>query len=102
MNVKKNDNVIVISGDDAGKRGKVLRTMPSKGKVLVEGVNYIWRHVRRSQKTPAGGRVQKEAPIHSSNVAVFCPRCNRGVRTGNKMSDKGAKVRICARCKEGV
>ena len=62
MNVKKNDNVIVISGDDAGKRGKVLRTMPSKGKVLVEGVNYIWRHVRRSQKTPAGGRVQKEAP----------------------------------------
>lgn len=102
MHVKKSDNVVVLSGEDAGKKGKVLRAMPGEGRVLVEGVNYIWRHVRRSQKTPAGGRIQKEAPINASNVAVFCPRCNRGVRTGHKVSEKGGKVRICVRCREGV
>jgi large subunit ribosomal protein L24 len=102
MHVRKNDIVMVISGDDRGKKGRVLVASPREEKVVVEGVNYIWRHVRRSKKAPAGGRLQKEAPLPASKVAVFCPRCNRGVRTGHKISEKGDKIRICVRCREGV
>jgi large subunit ribosomal protein L24 len=102
MHVRENDLVVVTSGDDKGKKGKVLRAFPAKKRVIVEGVNYIWRHVRRTQKTPAGGRVQKEAPLHASNVSLFCPRCNRGVRVGHREGAKGGKVRYCRRCNEAV
>ena len=101
MYVKKNDIVVVISGDDRGKKGKILKAFPSEDRVIVEGVNSIWKHVRRTQKTPAGGRVQKEAPFKASNVALFCPRCNRGVRVRVRL-DKGKKARVCALCREAV
>jgi large subunit ribosomal protein L24 len=102
MYVRKNDIVVVMTGDDKGKRGKVLRAMPKEKKVIVEGVNYIWRHVRRTQKTPAGGRVQKEAPVNGTNVLLFCPRCNKGVRVGRRTDAKGKKVRYCRNCNEAV
>ncbi len=70
MHVKKGDTVEVIAGDDRGQRGRVLRTIPQKNRVLVEGINFIIRHTRPSQGNPQGGRVQKEAPIHASNVRV--------------------------------
>lgn len=97
MHVKKNDTVVVISGNDKGKKGKILQVLPEKQAVIIEGVNYIWKHVRRTQQTPAGGRVQKEAPIRASNVMVFCPACNRGVRT-KKVGEKPNRVRACVRC----
>lgn len=102
MHVRKNDIVMVVSGEDSGKRGKVLRAFPSKNRIIVEGVNYIWRHVRRTQKTPAGGRVQKEAPMNASNVLLFCPRCNRGVRVGRQEDAKGKTLRVCRSCKEAI
>jgi large subunit ribosomal protein L24 len=102
MHVRKNDIVIALPGDDRGKKGRVLVASPSEGKVVVEGINYIWRHVRRSKKAPAGGRLQKEAPLDASKVALFCPRCNRGVRIAHKETEKGDKIRVCVRCKEGV
>ena len=102
MHVRKNDVVVVNSGDDRGKRGKVLRAFPSRDRVIGEGVNYIWKHVRRPQKPPAGGRVQKEAPIHVSNLSLFCPRCNRGVRVGRRAGEKGKKIRFCRICQEAL
>ncbi|MHC5037458.1 MAG: 50S ribosomal protein L24 [Planctomycetota bacterium] len=102
MHVRQNDIVVVTSGDDRGKRGKVLKAFPAQKRIIVEGVNYIWRHVRRTQKTPAGGRVQKEAPFHVSNVSLYCPRCNRGVRVRNQRGEKGKIIRICVKCKEAI
>ena len=93
----KNDTVEVIAGNDRGKRGRVLQVLPDKDKILVEGVRYIWRHVRPSQKNPQGGRVQKESPIDASSVLPVCDSCDRGVRV--KFRGEGAgKVRVCARC----
>ena len=68
--VKKNDTVAVIAGEDKGKEGRVLKVIPKDEKVIVEGVNYVWKHLRRTQQRPEGGRLQKEAPIHWSNVRL--------------------------------
>jgi large subunit ribosomal protein L24 len=78
--VKKDDVVVVISGDHRGARGKVLRVLRDEGRVLVEGVNMVYRHVRKSQRHPQGGRIRKEAPIHLSNVMPIDPRSDRGTR----------------------
>ncbi len=102
MHVKVNDTVVVNAGEDRGKKGKVLKAFPARKRAIVEGVNYIWEHVRRTQKTPAGGRVQKEAPVHVSNLLLFCPRCNRGVRVEHRIDKSGKKIRVCKKCKEGV
>ena len=97
QDVRKNDTVAVISGDDKGKRGRVLRVMPGGGRVLVEGVNYIWRHVRPSQKNPQGGRVQKEAPVALSKVMLVCPECDAGRKVTRRGSGR-EKERICKSC----
>jgi large subunit ribosomal protein L24 len=78
--VRKDDVVEVIAGDHKGAQGKVLRVLPDKQRVVVEGVNMVYRHVRRSRKNPQGGRIQKEAPIHLSNVMVRHPKTLRGTR----------------------
>ncbi len=78
--IRKDDTVVVIAGDHKGQRGKVLRLLPDKQRVVVEGVNMVYRHVRRSRKNPQGGRIRKEAPIHLSNVMPLDPRSDRGVR----------------------
>jgi len=97
QDIRKNDTVKVISGDDRGKRGRVLRIMPVEGRLLVEGVNYIWRHVRPSQKNPQGGRVQKESPVSLSNVMLVCPECNDG-RKVKLDGARRAKIRLCVKC----
>ena len=78
--IRKDDMVVVISGDHKGARGKVLRIIPEKQRVLVEGVNMVYRHVRKTQRTPQGGRIQREAPIHLSNVMPLDPKTDRPCR----------------------
>jgi large subunit ribosomal protein L24 len=81
MRLKKNDLVQVISGGQPGKKGRILRIFPKKNLVIVEGVNYVFKHLKKTQKTPQGGRVQKEAPIHISNVMLYCPHAQQPTRT---------------------
>ncbi len=97
MKIRKNDTVVVISGDDKGKKARVLALAPDGRRLIVEGVNYIWKHVRRTQKTPAGGRVQKEAPIEPSKLMLFCPTCNKGVKV-RRTGEAPSKTRVCRKC----
>lgn len=107
MHIRKDDQVEVIAGDDKGtssdrRIAKVLRVIPSRNKIVVEGVNRVYKHMRPSQKNPQGGRLSKEMPIDASNVMLFCPKCNRGVRVGNRFTDDGQKQRYCKTCKTGL
>lgn len=98
MHVKTGDTVVVLSGKDKGKRGKVLRAFPAEQKVLVEGVNMIKRHTRATRENPQGGIVEQEGPVYADKVMVYCSKCQRPVRTGNQINNKGEKVRICKKC----
>lgn len=103
MHVRRNDIIQVTAGDDAGKTGKILNVMARQNRVIVEGINYIQKHVKRSEKNPQGGRVRKEAPISASNVLVICQNKNcekdgRGVRTRSRFLENGDKVRVCYKC----
>jgi len=91
LKIKKGETVIVVSGDDKGKVGKVLKVFPKKQRVIVEGVNFIKRHTRPSQKNPQGGIIEKEAPIHISNVMVWFN--NERTKVGFKVLKDGKKVR---------
>jgi large subunit ribosomal protein L24 len=100
--IRKNDNVLVITGRDRGKRGRVLRVLPVKGRVIVEGVNFIKRHTKANpQKNVKGGIVEREAALNASNVQLVCPECGAQTRIGHKILGDGRKVRICRKC-EGV
>jgi large subunit ribosomal protein L24 len=102
MKIKKNDMVKVLAGKDSGKTGKVLKIYPREHKAIVEGVNYIKKHLRKSQDNPQGGIAQREALINMSNLAVICSRCNKATRVGfTKLSD-GSKARYCKSCKETI
>ncbi len=103
MHVRRNDIVKITAGDDTGKTGKILNVMTRQNRVIVEGINYIQKHVKRSDKNPQGGRVQKEAPISASNVLLICHNKNcekngEGVRIGRKILENGDKVRVCYKC----
>lgn len=97
MHIRTNDQVEVIAGFDRGTRGKVLRVLADKHKIVVEGVNRVYKHVRRSQKNPRGGRLFKEMPVAISNVMLVCPACGRPTRTGARLHDDGSKHRVCRR-----
>ena len=100
--VRKNDNVLVTTGKDRGKKGRVLKVLPLKNRVVVEGVNIIKRHTKPNpQRQIKGGVVQREAALHASNVQLVCPECGAQTRIGHKVLDDGRKVRICRKC-EGV
>jgi large subunit ribosomal protein L24 len=103
MNIKKDDQVEVITGDDKGSSSerriaKVLRAIPERNKIVVEGVNRVYKHLRPSQKNPQGGRLSKEMPIDVSNVKLYCAKCNRGVRFGHRFTYEGQKQRYCKTC----
>ncbi|OGC76930.1 MAG: 50S ribosomal protein L24 [candidate division Zixibacteria bacterium RBG_16_40_9] len=107
MKIRKDDTVMVISGDDKGKTGKVLMVFPDDNKVLVEGINFIKRHTRPTQKNRKGGILEKEAPLNISNVLVYCGKCASSTKIGHKIitqerTGKPAKVRICRRCGEVI
>jgi large subunit ribosomal protein L24 len=95
MHIRKDDIVQVISGDDKGRIGKVLRVLVKENRVVVEGMNRVFKHIRPSQRNPKGGRLQLEMPIHASNVLLVNPDLNRGVRIGVKVNQNGDKVRVC-------
>ena len=98
MRVKVNDTVEVIAGNDKGSRGKVLTVNKKTGKVVVEGMNLVYKHVRRSQKNPQGGRLSKEMPIQISNVMIVCEKCSSPSRTGYRYVKDGSKERFCKKC----
>lgn len=98
--VRKDDLVMVIAGKERGKSGKVLRILPKRDRVVVERVNLIKRHTKPSRKAPQGGIIEREAPIHVSNVLLLCERCRRPVRAGHRVVEDGRKVRVCKRCGE--
>lgn len=121
FSIRKNDRVQVIAGREKGKTGKVLNVDSKTGRVTVEKLNLVKRHVKPSQKNPGGGIIQKELALHYSNVLLFCPKCNRGVRHGVKVIEaaapkkgkKGAdvpvetkkrlaKTRVCKGCGESL
>jgi large subunit ribosomal protein L24 len=100
--IRRNDNVVVITGKDRGKRGRVLKVVPEKNRLVVEGVNIIKRHTKPNpQRQIKGGLVEREAALHASNVQIVCPECGKPTRLGKKILGDGRKVRVCRKC-EGV
>ena len=100
MKIQKNDNVLIISGKDRGKKGKVRKAMPDKDKVIVEGFNMIKRHSKTKGKTRQAGIIELEAPIHISNVMIICNKCNKPARVGYRALEDGNKARYCHSCSE--
>ena len=100
MRVRKGDMVVVVTGDDAGNSPrKVLRVLESGKRLLIEGVNRVYKHVKRGHpSSPQGGRLSRELPIASSNAMLFCSACNRGVRVGTRVTDT-SRERYCKKCK---
>jgi large subunit ribosomal protein L24 len=107
MNIKKDDMVAIITGDDAEdsgppKIGRVLRVLPSEGKIVVEGINRVYKHLKPGRRNPQGGRLSKEMPIDVSNVQLYCQACKRGVRVGRRYAADGHKERFCKKCGTGL
>ena len=101
--LRKNDSVVVTTGKDRGKRGRVLRVVADKNRVVVEGVNMIKRHTKANpQRQIKGGLIEREAPVHASNVQLVCPECGKPTRLGKKILGDGRKVRVCRKCEEVV
>ena len=101
LNVKKGDTVVVISGKDKGKQGKVLGTVPGSLKVVVEGINMVTCHVKPRKQGEEGGRISKEGSIDESNVMLVCPKCGKATRVGHAYEgDK--KVRVCKKCGKNI
>jgi len=98
LGIKKGDKVVIIAGKEKGKTGKVLGIDSSKGRVIVEGLNIVKKHMRRRSEQEQGGIREVPASIHASNVALFCSSCDKGVRFGVKVSDDKSKTRVCRCC----
>ena len=101
MSIRKDDTVVILTGDDAGTQSRVLRVLTGKGKIVVEGVNRVYRHMKPSRRNQQGGRLSKEMPVDVSNVQLVCPTCRKGVRVGKREVD-GKKERFCKKCKGGL
>ena len=99
VHVKRDDTVIVISGDDKGKKGKVLEVSPKEGKVIVEGINIVTKHAKPRRPGETGGIVKVEGAMYADKVQLYCAKCGKGVRAAAKIVD-GKKVRVCAKCGE--
>ena len=98
MSIKKGDVVVVLSGKDKGKQGKVLAAMPADRKVIVEGSNVVSRHTRPRKQGEEGGILKKEAAIYACKVQKVCPKCNKATRPAHKMLADGKKVCVCKKC----
>lgn len=110
MKIKKNDRIIVIKGKDKGQKGKVIRVIPKKNKVIVEGLNLVTKHRRPRKQGEKGQRVQMPMPIDVSNVKLICPKCKKPTRVGYRILEKSAKggfasagkFRICKKCQQEI
>ena len=100
IRLKKNDRVRVISGKDKGKEGKILRRIPERGLIVVEGVNVVSRHLKPTQKNPQGGINKQEAPIYECKAMLVCPQCGAATRVAASFLENGKKVRVCKKCGE--
>ena len=100
MNVKKGDTVIVLSGKDKGKQGKVLHSSPKAGKVIVEGVNVAMKHRKPRKQNEEGGIIKMETPIYACKVMLVCPKCGKPTRPAFRILDDGSKARVCRKCGE--
>ena len=100
MEIRRNDTVVVITGRERGKRGKVRQTLPKTGRVVVEGINIVKRHMKARPPARQAGIVDLEAPLHISNVMLVCPQCNRPTRVGHRRLEDGRKGRGCKHCGE--
>ncbi len=102
MQIKKNDNVMVISGKEKGKRGRVIAVYPATNRVLVEKLNMIKRHTRPTQQIRQGGIVEKESPISASNVQLICSKCDKPTTVSRQAQGDGPRVRVCKTCSETI
>ncbi len=107
MHIRVDDIVEVIAGEDRGTsanptRGKVMKVLRDEHKIVVEGINRVYRHVRRSQRNTQGGRLSKEMPISISNVLLVCTACDKATRTGSRIKEDGSKERFCKKCSAGI
>lgn len=103
VHVKRDDKVVVLSGKDRGKQGKVLKVFSSEGRVLIEGINVVKRHTRpRPPKVPRGGIIEKALPLSSAKVMLVCSRCGVPTRISYRKKEGQKKVRVCKKCKEEI
>jgi len=102
VHVKTGDTVIVLSGKDRGRKGKVLAVSPKEGKVIVEKINMVTKHIKPRRMGETGGIVEAEGAMYASKVQVVCPRCNKPTRVGHKIYEDGSKERICKKCGEAL
>ena len=102
VHVKTGDKVVVINGKDRGVQGKVLEVSPSEGKVIVEGVNVVTKHVKPRKMGEAGGIIKAESALYADKVQLVCPKCGRPTRVGHMIDDKGKKVRVCKKADCGA
>ncbi|HAM52902.1 MAG TPA: 50S ribosomal protein L24 [Nitrospiraceae bacterium] len=102
LGIKKQDTVAVIAGKEKGKKGRVLSVVPSDNNVIVEKINVIKKHMKPNKTYSQGGIIEKEAPLHLSNVMLVCPKCNKPTRIANVILEGGKKVRSCKKCKEVI
>jgi len=98
MQIKTNDIVSILTGMNKGAQGKVLKVHIVRGLVLVEGINKVFKHMKKSRQNPRGGRLEKEMPVQISNVMLICPKCGQPARTGIKLNADGSKYRVCKKC----
>lgn len=98
--IKKNDTVKILTGKDRGKTGKVLTVFPESGRALVQGLNMVKKHARRTRDDQQGGIIQKESPVNISNLMIVCQKCGKPTRVSFGMLSDGTKTRICKKCKE--
>ena len=105
LNVKKGDTVVVISGKDKGKKGKIMVSQPDAERVIVQGAAMVTRHIKPRKQGQPGGRIEKEGPIHASNVMLVCPKCDKPTRIAHKLKEveisgekKQKSVRVCKKC----
>ena len=102
MRIRTGDNVLVIAGKEKGKTGRVERQFPEQDRVVIEGINIVTRHMKARPGVRQSGRIQKEAPVHISNVALICNKCNRPTRPHITFLETGSRVRSCTKCQEVI
>ena len=100
VHVKTGDTVVILSGKDRGKKDKVMAVSPKEGKVIVEGINTVTKHVKPRRQGEQGGIVKAEGPLYACKVQMYCKKCDKAVRTGVKVEKDGKKVRVCKKCGE--
>jgi large subunit ribosomal protein L24 len=102
MRIKKNDVVKIMSGASRGKTGKIIRVIPESGTAIIQGINLLWKHMRRSNQYPHGARIQKEAPIPLCKLRLICPNCNKPAKVAYKITEAGVKNRTCKKCSQVI